>query len=185
MNNTFDVAIGNDVSDTILIRGIDDEIKSITKEEFKEYKKPGEALIYDGENSTEVFKELLKGNKTFTEALYKLVGYKFRSLDELSLIHNWSYINYNNINEGYKMISNGIVRENEILAGAIKVSDIGNRVLKGSVLLSNSDKGYFIHTPKDYYLSSNFYDNVEDIPQNIIDIMDDLYNQYKNRMGEQ
>ena len=55
--------------------------------------------------------------------------------------------------------------------------------IKGSVLLSMSDKGYFIHTPKDYYLSSDFYDSVEEIPQNIIDTMDDLYNQYKQRNG--
>ena len=46
-----------------------------------------------------------------------------------------------------------------------------------------SDKGYFIHTPKDYYLSSDFYDSVEEIPQNVIDTMDDLYNQYKQRNG--
>ena len=54
LNNTFDVSIGNDASDTVFIRDIDDNFKAITRKEFGGYDKPGEALVYKGDDATEV-----------------------------------------------------------------------------------------------------------------------------------
>ena len=57
-----------------------------------------------------------------------------------------------------------------------------NTIFKGAVLLSYiPDKGYFIHTPNDYHLASEYYSSPEDIPQNLINTMADLYEQYKQR----
>ena len=181
LNNTFDVSIGNDASDTVFIRDIDDNFKAITRKEFGGHDKPGEALVYKGDDATEVFENLSSTCKTFTEMLYKVAGYKFRVIDELAMMPNWYYWNGKENTMQLEMTTAGVIREYDILSGKIKVGI--DKPIKGSVLLSMSDKGYFIHTPKDYYLSSDFYDSVEEIPQNVIDTMDDLYNQYKQRNG--
>ena len=181
LNNTFDISIGNDASDTVFIRDIDDNFKAITRKEFGGYDKPGEALVYKGDDATEVFENLSSTCKTFTEMLYKVTGYKFRVIDELAMMPNWYYWNSKENTMQLEMTTAGVIREYDILSGKIKVGI--DKSIKGSVLLSMSDKGYFIHTPKDYYLSSDFYDSVEGIPQNVIDTMDDLYNQYKQRNG--
>lgn len=181
MNNTFDVSIGNDASDTVFIRDIDDNFKAITRKEFGGYDKPGEALVYKGDDATDVFENLSSTCKTFTEMLYKVAGYKFRVIDELALMPNWYYWNGKENAMQLEMTTAGIVREFDILAGKVKVGI--DKPIKKSVLLSMSDKGYFIHTPKDYYLASDFYDSVEEIPQNVIDTMADLYDQHKKRDG--
>ena len=181
MNNTFDVSIGNDASDTVFIRDIDDNFKAITRKEFGGYDKPGEALVYKGDDAIDVFENLSSTCKTFTEMLYKVAGYKFRVIDELALMPNWYYWNGKENAMQLEMTTAGVVREFDILSGKIKVGI--DKPIKKSVLLSMSDKGYFIHTPKDYYLASDFYDSVEEIPQNVIDIMADLYDQHKKRNG--
>lgn len=181
LNNTFDVSIGNDASDTVFIRDIDDNFKAITRKEFGGYDKPGEALIYKGDDATDIFENLSSTCKTFTEMLYKVAGYKFRVIDELALMPNWYYWNGKENAMQLEMTTAGVVREFDILSGKIKVGI--DKPIKKSVLLSMSDKGYFIHTPKDYYLASDFYDSVEEIPQNVIDTMADLYDQHKKRNG--
>ena len=75
------------------------------------------------------------------------------------------------------MITMGIIRENQVLSGEIKNLTPG-MIIKGNVFLGSSDKGYYVYTNKDYYLSSDFYPTVEEIPSNIIDIMDSLYIQH-------
>lgn len=179
IDSTWDLSIGNDSSDTVLVRGTDNEIKAILKKDYqKEYETNGEALIYNGEDSTEIFNKLMRGEMSFTEALYTLVGYKFRSLDELALLPNWSFVDHNDFKVQCDVKTLGVVRENEILSGKVKVFETDTPI-KGSVILTRSSNGYFVHTPDDFYLSSNYYDTPEEIPQNVIDIMADLYEQNK------
>lgn len=183
LGNTFDYAIGNDMSDTVYVRTIDDEFKAIKKDEFeKEYKTPGEALVYTGEDSTDIFNSLTSC-KTFSEMLYKVAGFKFRVIDELALTPNWFFIDKNQHLIESNLIATGVSNN---IREAIKDLKFNSDIpIKGSVLLSSSNKGYFVHTPKDYYLSSDFYDSVEEIPQNIIDTMADLYEQYKRRQKDE
>ena len=113
------------------------------------------------------------------EVINSFIGHKIRVLSELAFIPGVKYISTSKNLLESKLISNGILRENEILSGAIK-HGVG-RCLKGNVILSQCDKGYFVHTPSDYALSSDYYDTPEDIPQNVIDTMDDFYRQYQER----
>lgn len=184
MKNTgFDTyAFGNDSCDTMFVGGLDDELKSITKEEyFKDYQRSGEALIYKGDDSTEIFKNLMNGIGKISEAFEIMIGHKFRGLDELAIMPNWYYFNYNEFEIQCEMTRIGVIRENDINSGKLKNFDLETPI-KGSVILSKSDRGYFVHTPKDYYLASDFYGVPEQIPQNIIDTMADLYDQYKERV---
>ena len=180
LDGHWDLSIGNDHSDTVLVKDTDGNIKGVIKKEYmKEYSRPGEALVYDGEDSTDIFNKLLKGQMSFTEALKTLAGYRFRTLDELALRPNWKYVNYKSIQEQNEFLSLGLIRENEILSGKVRVFE-NETPIKGAVILARSINGYFIHTPKDYYLSSNYYETPEDIPQNVIDTMVDLYDQFKS-----
>ena len=184
MKNTgFDTyAFGNDSCDTMFVGGLDDELKSITKEEYsKDYQRSGEALIYKGDDSTEIFKNLMNGIGKISEAFEIMIGHKFRGLDELAIMPNWYYFNYNEFEIQCEMTRIGVIRENDINSGKLKNFDLETPI-KGSVILSKSDRGYFVHTPKDYYLASDFYGVPEQIPQNIIDTMADLYDQYKERV---
>lgn len=184
LDNNFDLAIGNDTSDYVLVRDTDNAIKAVIKKEYEsKYESTGEQLIYNGDDATDIFNKIATGKMSFTEALHTVVGYKFRTLDEVTLLPNWKYHDQNKFKLECEMISDGIIREAMIISGDIRSMDL-DRPIKGSVILSRSDKGFFIHTPKDYYLSSNFYDNPEDIPQNVIDIMADLYDQHKMKMGD-
>ena len=175
------IAIGNDISDTMFVGSMDDEFKKITKEEYKkDYERAGESLIYNGDDSTEIFKQLMNGVKTITEAM-NILAKPFRCLDELALRSNWYIMDRNKLTLESVFIENAILRENDIMAGSVNLNDTYT-VIKGAVLLSYiPDKGYFIHTPNDYHLASEYYGSPEDIPQNLIDTMADLYEQYKQR----
>ena len=175
------IAIGNDISDTMFVGSMDDEFKKITKEEYrKDYERAGESLIYNGDDSTEIFKKLMNGVKTITEAM-NILAKPFRCLDELALRPNWYIIDRNKLTLESAFIENAILRENDIVAGSVNLNDT-DTVIKGAVMLSYiPDKGYFIHTPNDYHLASEYYGGPEDIPQNLIDTMADLYDQYKQR----
>lgn len=186
MNGVFDTAIGNTADDVVYIRDIEDGIKSISKKDFIKKYNPSHEMFVCTESRKTIISSALASyypNYTFTELLYTVAGRKFRILDELALTESWKYFNIDEENLCLDMIKTGIIRENEILSGTIKVFNMNDTPLKGYVLLSRSNNGYFIHTLKDYYLSSNYYDSPEDIPQNIIDTMNDLYDQYKKRVN--
>lgn len=181
LDNHWDLSIGNDHTDTILVRDADGQVKAVIKKDIEKegYEPSGELLVYNGDDSTEIFNKLVKGDMSFTEALSILVGYRFRTIDEVALLPNWRYLNKKTEAMKTDMIVRGLLRENEILSGEVRMFD-NDTPIKGSVILSRSMNGYFIHTPKDYCLSSDYYDTPESIPQNVIDTMADLYDQYKN-----
>jgi hypothetical protein len=184
MDNHFDLSINNDNSDKVIIKDNDGNIKAVLRKDLENegYTPSGEMLVYNGSNSDSIFKDLLHSQTTFSEALYKVAGYRFRSLDELALIPNWKYHNKTIEAVSNDMITRGIYRENQIISGQLKTFDVNDAPLKGAVFVGRSNQGYYIHTPKDYYLSSDFYESIEDIPQNMIDLMADLYDQYKKRV---
>lgn len=181
LDNHWDLSIGNDHTDTILVRDTDGQVKAVIKKDIEKegYEPSGELLVYNGDDSTEIFNKLVKRDMSFTEALSILVGYRFRTIDEVALLPNWRYLNKKTEAMKTDMIVRGLLRENEILSGRVRMFD-NDTPIKGSVILSRSMNGYFIHTPKDYYLSSDYYDTPESIPQNVIDTMADLYDQHKN-----
>ena len=174
------IAIGNDISDTMFVGSMNDELKKITKEEYrKDYERSGESLIYNGDDSTETFKKLMNGVETITEAL-NIIAKPFRCLDELALRPNWFMMDQKSLAEEWKLIENAIFRENDIVSGAVNLKDNSETILKGAVMLSYvPEKGYFIHTPNDYHLASDYYGGPEDIPQNLIDMMADLLSAWR------
>ena len=184
MTSSFDdVVIGNNADDVVYMRDLDDGIKSIPKKDFfAKYTPNTEVMVCMADKST-IFQNYKSMYSTFTEFLQAIVGYRFRVLDELALTPCWRYCNIGEFKLELDMIKTGVIRENEILSGKVKTASMNDTPIKGYVLLSRSTNGYFIHTPKDYYLASNYYDSAEDIPQNVIDTMNDLYDQYKKRVN--
>lgn len=184
MTSSFDdVVIGNNADDVVYMRDLDDGIKSMPKKDFfAKYTPNTEVMVCMADKST-IFQNYKSMYSTFTEFLQAIVGYRFRALDELALTPCWRYCNIGEFKLELDMIKTGVIRENEILSGKVKTASMNDTPIKGYVLLSRSTNGYFIHTPKDYYLASNYYDSAEDIPQNVIDTMNDLYDQYKKRVN--
>jgi hypothetical protein len=176
MSNSFDIAIGNTAYNKVLIRGANDSIVEIPKEDLPNYMDADtidEAIVINRPIH-------ITRNMTFSEALNAIFGHKFRSIDEAMLDPDCKYVSFKSLNLESEFIKTGIYRENQILSGEIRAFD-NSTPIKGAVILSKTPDGVFIHTPNDYYLSSVVYNSVEEIPQNIIDTMDDLYKQFKER----
>ena len=179
MDNTFNVAVTDTDMDTIYTQSDKDQFDSMPYPEAVQKMNYDTKIIIPAPAGFTSIHETVKHCKDMDEVINSFIGHKIRVLSELAFIPGVKYISTSKNLLESKLISNGILRENEILSGAIKPG-VG-RCLKGNVILSQCDKGYFVHTPSDYALSSDYYDTPEDIPQNVIDTMDDLYRQYQER----
>lgn len=174
VKNAFDIAIGNDKNNEVLIRGDDDTFKTVGLEKFEELYQPSQILVYNEADACEKF-EKMKSCKSISEALHILTGHSIKVYDELMLCENLKLRDFTSEDLGMEMIRRGVVRENEILSGAVKVYDTPTAIKPHVILSKTADGGCFIHTPRNYYLSSDIYPTPEDIPQNVIDTMEDLY----------
>ena len=179
MGNTFNVAVTDTDMDTIYTQSDKDQFDSMPYPEAVQKMNYDTKIIIPAPAGFTSIHEVVKHCKDMDEVINSFIGHKIRVLSELAFVPGVKYISTSKNLLESKLVSNGILRENEILSGAIKPG-VG-RCLKGNVILSQCDKGYFIHTPSDYSLSSDYYDTPEDIPQNVIDTMDDLYKQYQER----
>lgn len=174
VKNAFDIAIGNDKNNEVLIRGDDDTFKTVGLEKFEELYQPSQILVYNEADACEKF-EKMKSCNSISESLKVLLGHEIKVFDELMLCENLKLRDFTSEDLGMEMIRRGVVRENEILSGAVKVYDTPTAIKPHVILSKTADGGCFIHTPKNYYLSSDIYPTPEDIPQNVIDTMEDLY----------
>lgn len=179
MDNTFNVAVTDTDMDTIYTQSDKDQFDSMPYPEAVQKMNYDTKIIIPAPAGFASIHETIKHCKDMDEVINSFIGHKIRVLSELAFVPGVKYISTSKNLLESKLISNDILRENDILSGAIKPG-VG-RCLKGNVILSQCDKGYFIHTPSDYALSSDYYDTPEDIPQNVIDTMDDLYKQYQER----
>ena len=179
MDNTFNVAVTDTDMDTIYTQSDKDQFDSMPYPEAVQKMNYDTKIIIPAPAGFTSIHETIKHCKDMDEVINSFIGHKIRVLSELAFVPGVKYISTSKNLLESKLVSNGILRENEILSGAIKPG-VG-RCLKGNVILSQCDKGYFIHTPSDYALSSDYYDTPEDIPQNVIDTMDDFYRQYQER----
>lgn len=180
-NNTFNVAIRSDDADECIMQGIDGEIKVLTSEEFKEQYN-GTQTIYIRKDPNNDFKKALEAS-TFEEAFDIAVGYSIHTLDELALHPEWKQFNYLDSFMEQQLIQNGIKRLFDTKCNPNHYSD-GKKILE-SVTLCNSINGYFIHTPDDYYLASEFYKAPNSIPKSLIESMSMFYNQYLRRKQDE
>lgn len=174
VKNAFDIAIGNDKNNEVLVRGDDDTFKTVGLEKFEELYQPSQILVYNESDACEKF-EKMKSCNSISESLKILLGHEIKVFDELMLCENLKLRDFTSEDLGMEMIRRGVVRENEILSGAVKVYDTPTAIKPHVILSKTADGGCFIHTPKNYYLSSDIYPTPEDIPQNVIDTMEDLY----------
>lgn len=174
VKNAFDIAIGNDKNNEVLIRGDDDTFKTVGLEKFEELYQPSQILVYNEADACRKF-DKIKSCKSISEALHILTGHSIKVYDELMLCENLKLRDFTSEDLGMEMIRRGVVRENEILSGAVKVYDTPTAIKPHVILSKTADGGCFIHTPRNYYLSSDIYPTPEDIPQNVIDTMEDLY----------
>lgn len=177
-------AIGSDDYDKVIVSDTDgNTIKVIDKKEYEESYHPShKKYVLTSEDAGIRFLNACK-KSTMREALVSVIRRKnFIIVDEITLFDGWKYVDESLIDQEYKMLHNGVIRENDILSGDMKVFDNPERPIKGSVFMTQTMNGVFLHTPTDYYLASDIFPSVEVIPQNVIDTMNDLYNQYKARM---
>lgn len=174
MHNAFDIAIGCDKDDEVLVTD-DGSLELRDLATFEDMYHPSQIMVYDDEDAAARFEDIKANCGNIQDALKVLTGHKIQHIDELMLCENLKLRDFDKEDASLDMIYKGVIRENEILSGAIKVHD-NPTAIKGHVILAKTmDGGCFIHTPNDYYLSSDIYPTPEDIPQNVIDTMEDLY----------
>lgn len=171
IGNTFDLAIASDNSDKICVRDADGNLKFITDKIKSET-----STVFIRRDSNNDFSKLKEG-MNFDEALKSIIGHDIRIIDELCLFPEYSIIDRNYIKEEYDMITLGIKRKME---NCIKYPIVKHSSIREHVILSNTFKGYYIHTP-DNYLSSEYYESPNDISESKIDAMEYIYSQYLKR----
>lgn len=181
MSNTFTAGITDEELDDVFIK---DETGTFNKMPYPEFIKsqPNDGVVLIMNNPyTSIYEAVKKEPKSVLEFVSILTGRKLRSLDELYLDNSLSKYD-RSMNEYSPVIFRlrGLFAENEITSGSCKRIGI-DRIIKGAVMLGQSEKGYYVYTPNDYSLSSNYYESPEAIPQNVIDTMADLYDQHKKR----
>lgn len=177
MNNKFNIAIRSDDSDDVILHGSDEELVSLTDEEFKEQCTTN-GTMYIRKDPNCDFKRALKAS-TFREAFNIAIGCNINILDELALHPEWKYLDKTSLIKEQRFIENGIKRLFDVKMHPNHYNE-GNPIAE-SVVLSNSINGYFIHTPDDYYLASKFYKTPSEIPRSLIESMSRFYQEHLRR----
>ena len=181
MGNTFTAGITDTEMDDIFVKDETGEFQKMPYPDFSNTHDDGTLFIM---NSQMPIHEAAETHpETVLEFLGILMGRKLRTFEELFLDN--SLKKYDKTTESVIPINlrmRGMLIENELAAG-IRTHIGIDRPIKGAVMLGQNDKGYYVFTPSDYSLSSNYYDSPESIPQNIIDTMADLYDQHRKMEG--
>lgn len=181
MGNTFTAGITDTEMDDIFVKDETGEFQKMPYPDFSNTHDDGTLFIMNSQMPIHEAAE--KHPETVLEFLGILMGRKLRTFEELFLDN--SLKKYDKTTESVIPINlrmRGMLIENELAAG-IRIHIGIDRPIKGAVMLGQNDKGYYVFTPSDYSLSSNYYDSPESIPQNIIDTMADLYDQHRKREG--
>lgn len=181
MGNTFTAGITDTEMDDIFVKDETGEFQKMPYPDFSNTHDDGTLFIMNSQMPIHEAAE--KCPETVLEFLEILMGRKLRTFEELFLDN--SLKKYDKTTESVIPINlrmRGMLIENELAAG-IRTHIGIDKPIKGAVMLGQNDKGYYVFTPSDYSLSSNYYDSPESIPQNIIDTMADLYDQHRKREG--
>lgn len=75
------------------------------------------------------------------------------------------------------LVQNSIMALNESVMTESFVNSVGH------VTILKDGEGYYAETPKDYYLVSKHYESYNDIPDNIVKMMDNMYKAYSKKEG--
>lgn len=81
------------------------------------------------------------------------------------------------------LIANGIVRGVRTVIAEVESSPLNEEFIesRGDISIYRDMEGYFLASPDDFLMTSNHYDSYTDIPEELIDLMNDMY---KNRVKE-
>lgn len=181
MGNTFTAGITDTEMDDIFVKDETGEFQKMPYPDFSNTHDDG--ILFIMNSQMPIHEAAEKHPETVLEFLEILMGRKLRTFEELFL--DKSLKKYDKTTESVIPINlrmRGMLIENELAAG-IRTHIGIDKPIKGAVMLGQNDKGYYVFTPSDYSLSSNYYDSPESIPQNIIDTMADLYDQHRKREG--
>lgn len=192
MNNVFDGFAYGDSQTSHLIT-TDDEGNVIPMDEniFNEKYEVGPILVYKESDVKEKMKTIHEFIKSGDRAngflcfVEMLVGKPLRKYQEVFFTECFKYYDKKREEETCRLIENGIIQQaNEIAMGINVNTGTDSNVIKtvGCVFICQSPKGYYACTRKDFYLASEYFQDMESLRQSgIIDIMNDIYTTSYNR----
>lgn len=183
MNNTFaGVAYGDSETDGVLtIDG--DSITSGSEEELEKKYETAQKLYYINDDIKDKMDKVLEfvknediesGSLVFAEIL---LGRPLRRFEEILLSSSFKYYD----KEREKTICSLI--ENATMMQAKEKESFDENIIQsiGYVSICRSPKGYYAITPKDYYLMSNYFTDIEQLKSSdVIAIMNDTYKSHFN-----
>lgn len=115
-----------------------------------------------------------KGRLTESNLLELYLGFPYTSMTDFLFCEDACILNVSPINH---FRSKGIVREAREYAGRVVLEQLIKTV--GSVSVMSNDEGFFCVTPSDYYLVSPTFNTLDDITDDTIKLMNDLYTKNK------
>lgn len=183
MNNAFSgYAYSDSEMDCIATISSNNSIEMIDDDEFNKKYDVGDKLFYkesDIKEKMSLIHKLLSENKVVEGPLVFaecLLGRRMINYKDILYSESFRYFSKNKEDNICKLIENGICNiEFEFDDGVIESIEY--------VSISRSSKGYYAFTPKDFYLMSAYFSDLDSLKNsNVIDIMNDAY---KNHLLEE
>lgn len=176
MNNVFDgVAYGDSNTDSMITISSDGVFERMDKETFNEKYTAGYPLYYTGDDIEDRMKaiyEALKTNKTAARSMFLaeiLAGHPIPTYQKLFLEKCFRYYDKERENEICSLIENGVVNGLENQDSNV-IKSIGN------VMICQGTKGYFAVTPGDFYMASEYFDDIETLMSSeVVNLMNNVY----------
>jgi hypothetical protein len=174
LSNSFsgdeEYGISTTTSSNIIIPGDTGIMKKVKKKDFLD-EHDHLTFIYTGPRSN------IKG-KTISEMVANMLGHKPMTYRDLYFSENFKVFDEDKVIEEASLIENGILKEADGILMSDKVFTNTMMPHGDYVIISQSPSGYYAHTPDDFFVSSDYYTSVTDIPDHIIKALDALYKQH-------
>lgn len=183
MNNVFNgLAYTDSDMDKMIITDEDDNIIPMVESVFYETFITAPALYYTGNDISEKMNKIHNrigkdGKFNKYEFIELLADKPICKTEDILTLKCFKYYDKNMEEQTNKLLENGVsARMNDN-------SDIVDTV--GNVYIHISPNGYYATTPEDFYLASEYFENLETLERsNMISIMNDIYVSNSKTKGE-
>lgn len=183
MNNVFDgLAYTDSDMDKIIITDEDDNIIPMVESVFYETFITAPALYYTGDDISEkmnnIRDHIVRNSKSSKYEIARLLTDKpIYKVEDLLMAECFKYYDKHTEKQINKLLENGV---------STRINDSSDIVdTRGNIYIHISPNGYYATTPEDFYLASEYFENLEALERsNIISIMNDIYTSNSKTKGE-
>ena len=185
MNNSFiGFAYTDTTIDKILISDEFDSVIPLVESKFRQTYECAPTLVYKGDNASEkinsihemIINDKIDDKNSFIESL---IGRKIYKFQDIFLYEEFQYYDEERESKICKLLENGVLMGlNEGFEDTNVVKTIG------VVKICHSPNGYYASTPKDFYMASEYFSDMDSLTASgIVDLMNNVYTKNSNMGG--